>query len=77
MPQVVAIPKTEYQKILKNQEELRLEVSALRQVVVNELGEELRPAVKKRLEKISKELDRGGGEHFDSIGEFRDFMRKL
>lgn len=75
--QLVAIPKNEYRKILQNQEELRSEVSALRQIVAEEFSEELRPSIKRRLERISKEMDQGRGHRFKSVAEFKKFMHEL
>lgn len=78
MPQVITIPKTEYRKILQNQEELRSEVSALREaLLVDEDGWELKPSVKHRLDRLSKELDKGGGRRFRNAKEFLKYLRNL
>lgn len=76
--QVVTIPKTEYNRILQNQKELQSEVSALRQAVIGELGEErIRPEVLRRINRRSRAMDKGGGIRFKSAAEFKRWMQNL
>lgn len=76
--QLVTIPKTEYRKILQNQEELRSEVSALRRALLNDENSwELKPFVKRRLDRLSQELDKGGGRRFKNANEFSKHLNNL
>ena len=73
----ITIPKIEYKKILKTQEELRSQVEALREFVIEAVKEELNFSVIKRLEKRSQLLDQKRGRYFDSISSFRSYLRLL
>lgn len=76
--QLVTIPKTEYNRILQNQEELRSEVSALRKALLTDEDDwKLKPSVKRRLDRLSKELDEGRGRRFKNIKEFSKYLRNL
>ncbi|MBU2579253.1 hypothetical protein KKA09_04035 [Patescibacteria group bacterium] len=71
------ISKTEYEKILKNQEELRFQMEVLREFVIETTKEELSIPVIKRLEKRSLFLDQGKGKHFNTISSFKSYLHRL
>ena len=73
----VSIPKDEYQRILKTQKELRSQIAALQEFVIEMTKEELKPLIIKRLEKRSKAIDQGKGKHFRSLSSFKSHLRQL
>lgn len=75
--QKVIISQTEYKKLLEGQRELRARVNALQKIVEDELGEEIRPEVLKRIEKTSRAMDRGAGIRLGSVKEIKEFFRSL
>lgn len=74
---IVAIPKTEYRKLLENQRELQARVDALQKIIEDELKEEIKPEVLKRIEKRSKAMDRGAGIKLRSTKEIKAFFHNL
>ncbi len=74
---VVTIPKSEYVKIQREQRHLRSEISELREIVQKVAGEELAPAVAKRLLGRSRRIDKGGGIRFNSAMEVRKYLRTI
>ena len=77
--QTATITKTEYKKILKNQEELSSRLNDLQKIVfkVARQEREVKPSVIKRWEKKMKEADQGKGKRFDSLSSFRLYLKAL
>lgn len=72
------IPKTEYKKMLQSQEKMQSQIEDLRKFVIETMRkEEVSPSVIKRLEKISRSLDKGKGKSFNSTPSFKSYLRCL
>lgn len=72
------ITSQEYKYLVRRQERIEKEIRVLREVVNQEAGEALiRPAVLKRWERISRDLDRGKGRAFSSPAEMRRWLKRL
>lgn len=75
---MATITSKEYKNLVRRQERIERELVVLREVVKTEAGEALiRPAVLKRWEKSSRELDRGEGRVFSSPVEMRRWLKHL
>lgn len=75
--QKVVISQNEYRKLLEGQRELRARVNALQKIIEDELGEEIRPEVLRRVEKRSRAMDKGVGIRLKSGREIKEFFRSL
>ena len=75
--ETVTITKKQLRNLVKKQEAVDQEVRALRGIVLELAKDEVRPAFVKRLERISKSLDRGEGKRFSSLGAFKAHLRAL
>lgn len=74
----ITLPKKEYQNLIRRQSQIEKELSLLRKIVRAEVGEErIRPAVIKRWDRISQNLDRGKGRSFASLQEMKSWLRKF
>ncbi|MBI3627272.1 MAG: hypothetical protein HY220_00775 [Candidatus Sungbacteria bacterium] len=72
------ITSQEYKHLVRRQERIERELGVLREVVKQEAGEALiRPAVLKRWEKISRDLDHGKGRTFSSPAKMRQWLKRL
>lgn len=63
----VTIPKSEYSKIIKTQNELKKRVDFLQKLVVEEVCDEIKPSYAKKLDRISASADAGKGTGFDNV----------
>jgi hypothetical protein len=74
----IVIPQKEYNKILKTQNILVSQVSDLKQFIINTVtNDELNVRTIKKLEKISKEVDIGGGKRFKTISSVKRYLHNL
>ena len=73
----ITLPKTEYQKILRNQSDFTKKLRQLKSVVKIALADEVTDGVKSRLEKQSKLMDHGEGKRFKSMREFSRYLKDL
>lgn len=72
------ITQKEYQHILRRQEKMEAEFDVVKKILAAEIQEEkIRPAVLKRWERISRDMDQGKGRAFSSVKEMRQWLRKL
>lgn len=74
----ITLPRQTYKTLLKRQEctEKELEmIKALMKMHMEDLS--IRPAVLKRWERISRNLDRGKGRSFTSVEEMRKWLARL
>ena len=55
----LTITKNQYQELLNGQKKLEREVRELKRVVITEIEPEIRPEVLRRLDRISKQMDKG------------------
>ncbi|MBA3047474.1 hypothetical protein KKC83_00810 [Patescibacteria group bacterium] len=75
--QTAAITKTEYKKILKNQELLQAQLNNLQKIVFEEVREYIKPSAIKRWEKISQGMDKGKGKRFSNSASLKSYLQKL
>ena len=74
----ITIPKTEYLKIVKTQEELKKRVDLLQKMFFDaEEDREVRPEYIKKLERIDASLDKGKGVRFLSANEAKKYLINL
>lgn len=74
----ITIPKNEYKKMLKKQVELQSQITDLRDFIIETIKkEELKPFAIKRIEKISRSIDKGSGKKFNSIGSLKSYLKCL
>lgn len=73
----ITIPKTEYMKIVKTQEELKNKVNLLQKMFQNEICEEIRPEYIKKLERLDREIDKGKCVRFTSVSEMKKYLHNL
>lgn len=74
----VTIPKKEYKSMIQRQQKLEREMSAVKSLLRQEIGEEqIKPSVLKRWERISHEMDRGKGYFFSSPKEALSWLKKI
>lgn len=72
------ITKKEYQHLVKRQEKIEEELNVMKRILWIESDEEkIRPAVLKRWEKISRDMDRGKGRVFTSVSEMKKWLENL
>ena len=74
----VAIPKKEYNQILKTQKNLSSQVSDLKKIIIGSvLNDELNTRTIKKLEKISKNIDKGEGKRFNTTTSVKTYLRNI
>jgi len=75
----ITIPKNEYLKIIKTQEELKEKVNWLQKMFHGEFCDcdEVRPEYAKKLDRLDANLDKGKGVRFLSATEMKKFLRTL
>ncbi len=75
---IITIPKKTYQNLIRRQSQIEKELTILRKIVRAEVVEErVRPAIIKRWDRISRDLDQGKGRSFTSLREMDAWLRKL
>jgi len=72
----VTLPKTEYKKIVDTQKKLRSQIISLREFVIEQTRDELKPSIIKKLQKLSADIDKGEGKHFRSLSSFKTYFSK-
>ncbi len=76
--QTLMIPKKEYHHLLRRQAKIEEDMRVVKEVLRNEInGENIRPAMLKRWERISGELDAGKGRTFSSLRIMQLWLRGL
>lgn len=74
----ITIPKSEYSKIVKTQEELKKKVDLLQKMFFDtEEYREVRPEYIKKLERIDAEIDKGKCVRFSGAAEMKKYLRNL
>jgi len=72
------IPKKEYRHLLRRQEKIEEDLRIVKEMLRNEInGENIRPAILKRWERISSDLDAGKGRAFPSLRMMQTWLRNL
>lgn len=72
------ITKKEFQWLVRRQDKIEAELSLVKEVVHQQVEEErIKPAVLKRWERISRDLDRGKGHRFSSLSEMHRWLKNL
>ncbi|MEK9174619.1 MAG: hypothetical protein AAB725_01460 [Patescibacteria group bacterium] len=77
MSNSIIFDRKNYNKLLRKQNDMESEVSALKEIVFELSKDEVKPAVVKRLESQSKILDKGGGKRFLNLKEFKNHLKNL
>lgn len=73
----ITIPKSEYSKIIKTQEELKGKVDWLQRALQDAVRDELRPEYAKKLDHISASLDKGKGKRFLDKKSAKQYLKNL
>ena len=73
----ITMPKKEYARIIKTQEQLSSKLNVLTHLFKQELGGEIRPEYAKKLNRISKDLNKGKGTRLLSANEAKNFLDNL
>ena len=72
------VTRQQFKSLIRRQSKIEQEVKALRHIVQEEADEgRIRPAVLKRWDRISRELDNGKGHGFNSPQEMRQWLKNL
>jgi len=72
------ITQKEYKNIILRQEKIEGDLDILKKIVQAEIREEqIRPAVLKRWERISDDLDAGKGRSFHSAKEMKKWLKNV
>lgn len=74
---MITLPKSTYNEILKRQARVEVAVAKLYQRVEELNEDELKPSVLKRIEKHSRLLDEGKGIKLKNMKEYRAYMKSL
>lgn len=75
---LVTLPKKQYKTLVRRQEKVERELAVLKEVVKEQAEDNLiRPAVLKKWERISKDIDTGKGRVFKSPKEVGAWFKKL
>jgi len=76
--ETLTIPKKEYHRLVRRQEKIEEDMRIMKEVLRDEInGENIRPTVLKRWERISSDLDAGKGRVFLSSRDMRSWIRNL
>ena len=76
--ETVTIPKKEYQNLIKRQEKVEIELDTVKKILRYEVDEkQIKPAVLKRWEKISRDLDKDNGHSFYSLKDMKEWLQNL
>ncbi len=73
----ITIPKREYQNIVQRQLLLEKEILFIKKGLLQSDEVLIRPAILKRWERISRELDKGNGRSFNSPKEMKRWLRAI
>lgn len=73
----ITIPKSEYLKIVKTQEELQEKVGMLQRTLEIVARDEFKPAYIKKLDNISASFDRGRGVRFLDSKNAKRYLKNL
>lgn len=76
--ETLTILKKEYRHLLRRQVKIEEDIRVVKEILRNEInGENIRPAMLKRWERISSDLDAGRGRPFSSPRLMRLWLRNL
>ena len=76
--ETVTIPKKEYQGLIKRQEKIEAELDIVKKILHYETDEkQIKPAVLKRWEKISRDMDKNRGRSFSSLKDMKKWLQNL
>ncbi len=73
----ITIPKSEYTKIIKTQNELKKRVDFLQKKFEEEILDEVTPNYVRKLERISAGMNKGKGVKFSSASDMRKYLDNL
>lgn len=72
------ITQKEFKQLVRRQGRVERELKVLKEVVRQEMDEtQIRPAILKRWEQISRDLDSGKGHTFGSVTEMQNWLKAL
>ena len=75
---MATITQKEYTSLVRRQERIEAELGILKKIVRQEIAEgEIKPAILRKWERISRNLDRGQGRSFTSFGDMQRWLKKL
>ncbi len=74
---IVTIPKSEYTKIIKTQNELKKRVDFLQKKLEEEVLDEVTPSYARKLERISAKMDKGNSVKFSSASKMKKYLNNL
>ncbi|MBI4120150.1 MAG: hypothetical protein HY454_01660 [Parcubacteria group bacterium] len=77
MSSTTILDKKDYRELLRKQTNIEMEVSTLKEAVLELSKDEIRPAIIKRLEKQSRILDEGGGRRLRSLKELKAYLKNV
>ena len=69
--------QNKYTEVLRRQEKLEREFNMLKKAVLETDETNINPAVLKRWERISKDLDNGKGRQFSSLRDMKKWLARL
>ena len=75
--ELITLPKTEYRKILKTQEDMREQLTQLALKLDLLSDDVIAPVMQKKLEKLSRGMDKGVGKRFSSVRAFKSYVASL
>jgi hypothetical protein len=75
--ELVTLPKTEYRKLIKAQEEMRKQLGRLTERVDVLSDDVISSVVQKKLDKLSRSMEKGSGKRFSSITAFKSYVASL
>jgi len=76
--ETLTIPKKAYDRLVHRQDEIEEDLRVVKEMLRREINDErIRPAMLKRWERISRDLDQGKGKKFSSPHVMRIWLRAL
>ena len=74
----ITIPKSEYKKMLRKQVNLQSQILNLRDFVIEAIrNEEVKPSTIRRMEKISRSMDKGNKKAINSLSSLKTYFKNL
>ena len=77
MPETIILDRKDYKELFRKRTNMELEVSVLKEAVLELSKDELRQAVVNRLEKQSGIPDKGGGRRLRSLKELKTYLKNV
>ena len=75
--ELITLPKNEYRKIVKTQEDMRKQLTRLALKLDLLSDDVITPVMQKKLEKLSHAMDKGTGKRFSSVRAFKSYVASL